>query len=157
MKSSHKWLIGAALVAVAGRAELAQWVQHIPGASALESVFFRDVAMPAGVVKSRRPPRETVAELTKQIAAAPSRADLVTLRAHEAELNLDFTTAEQDWKTYARLAGDKVEGSVALADYYHRRLQPKEELAALLQAASQPSSGRDALNARYGTAVVGAL
>ena len=104
MKSSHKWLIGAALVAVAGRAELAQWVQHIPGASALESVFFRDVAMPAGVVKSRRPPRETVAELTKQIAAAPSRADLVTLRAHEAELNLDFTTAEQDWKTYARLA-----------------------------------------------------
>ena len=147
MKSSHKCLIAAAVVVVLGRAELAQWVQHVPGASALEAVFFRNVAMPAGTVQSRRPPRETVVELTKQIAAAPSRADLVSLRAHEAELNLDFTTAEQDWKTYARLAADKTDGSITLADYYHRRLQSKEELAALLDAAAQPASGRDALNA----------
>ena len=52
---------------------------HSRAASALEAVFFRNVAMPSGVVQSRRPPRETVVELTKQIAAAPSRADLVTL------------------------------------------------------------------------------
>ena len=129
-----------------GRAELAHWVQHVPGASALEAVFFRNVAMPAGTVQSRRPPRETVLELTKQIAATPSRADLVSLRAHEAELNLDFTMAEQDWKTYARLAADKAEGSITLADYYHRRLQPNAELAALLEAAAQPASGRDGLN-----------
>jgi tetratricopeptide (TPR) repeat protein len=70
----------------------------------------------------------------------------VSLRAREAELNLDFTTAEQDWKTFARLSTDKVAGSIAIADYYHRRLQPKEELAALLEAAAQPAAGRDALN-----------
>ena len=44
------------------------------------------------------------------------------------------------------MAGDKGK-VVALADYYHRRLQPKEELAALMEAAKQPSTGRDALNA----------
>ena len=113
---------------------------------ALEPVFFRTVPMPAGPVLSRRPPRETVAELTRQIAGAPSRVDLVSLRAHEAELNLDFTTAEQDWKTFARMSADKSAGSIALADYYHRRLQPQEELTALLDAAGQPATGRDALN-----------
>jgi cellulose synthase operon protein C len=143
LKSSHKLLAFAVLIATAvSHAELAQWVQHIPGGSALEAVFFRTVPMPAGPVLSRKPPRETVVELTRQIAAAPSRADLISLRAHEAELNLDFTTAEQDWKTFARMSAD----SVALADYYHRRLQPKEELAALLDAANQPATGRDALN-----------
>lgn len=148
MKSSRKYVTGAvALIAcILGRAELAPWVQHLVGGSPLEAVFFRDVALPSGVVKSRKPPRETVAELTKQIAAAPSRADLVALRAHEAELNLDFATAEQDWKTYARIAADKIESAVALADFYHRRVQPKEELAALLTAAALPATARDALN-----------
>ncbi len=98
-------------------------------------------------VLSPKPPRETVAELTKQIAAAPSRSDLVSLRAQEAELNLDFATADKDWKTFSTMSPDKQAGSVALADYYHRRLQPQEELSALLVAASQPSMGRDALNA----------
>ena len=147
MKSSHKWLAFAALlVATAGHAELAQWVQHIAGGSALESIFFRTVAMPAGPVLSRKPPRETVAELTKQIATAPSRADLISLRAHEAELSLDFNTAERDWKTFARLSPDKTAGGIALADYYHRRAQAKEELAAVLDVASQPASSRDALD-----------
>jgi tetratricopeptide (TPR) repeat protein len=136
-------LLGAAALCFG---ELAEWVQHIATGSPLEAIFFRTVAMPAGPVQSRKPPREVVSELTKQIETAPSRADLVSLRAHEAELNLDFTTAEQDWKTYARLSADKGAGAVALADYYHRRLQPKEELAALLEAAAQPATGRDALN-----------
>ena len=94
--------------------------------------------MPAGPVQSRRPPREVVVDLTRQKIAtsAPSRADLVSLRAHEAELNLDFTTSEQDWKTYARLSADKAAGSVALADYYHRRLQPREELDRLARSGS---------------------
>ena len=140
MKSSRKFLVAGSglLIAVLANAELARWVQHIPAGSGLESVFFRTVALPAGPVQSRRPPRETVAELTKQIAATPGRTELILLRAQEAELNLDFAAAERDWKA----AGDKV----ALADYYHRRLQPKEELAALLEAASQPSVDRDALN-----------
>jgi len=140
LKSSRRFLLAGSglLVAALAHAELARWVQHIPAGSGLESVFFRTVALPAGRVQSRRPPRETVAELTKQIAAAPGRADLILLRAQEAELNLDFATAERDWKT----ASDKV----VLADYYHRRLQPEEELAALLAAASQPATDRDAIN-----------
>lgn len=149
MKFSRSNVAVACALVLAGavaNAELARWVQHIPVASALEAVFFRTIALPAGPVQSRRPPKETVAELTKQISAAPGDAGLVTLRAQEAELNLDFSRAEQDWRTYARLATDKGEGSIALADYYHRRLQPKEELAALLEAANQPAMGRDALN-----------
>ena len=147
MKSSRKLLIAGLLgTGALCFGELAEWVQHIAIGSPLEAVFFRTVNMPAGPVQSRKPPREVVVDLTRQIASAPARADLISLRAHEAELNLDFTTAEQDWKTFARMSADKAAGSVALADYYHRRLQPTEELAALLEAAAQPSTRRDGLN-----------
>jgi hypothetical protein len=130
LKSYRKLALGIAVLTTLAYAELAQWVQHIPAGSPLEAIFFKTVQMPAGPLQSRRPPRETVADLSKQIAAAPTRSDLLSLRAQEAELNLDFTTAEQDWKAYATAT----KNWVALADYYHRRLQPKEELAALLQA-----------------------
>ncbi|HYP06633.1 MAG TPA: tetratricopeptide repeat protein [Bryobacteraceae bacterium] len=149
MKSSRKLALAAGILlgsAALSFGELAQWVQHIAAGSPLEAVFFRTVTMPNGPIQSRKPPREVVAELTKQLAAAPGRADLLALRAQEAELNLDFTTAEQDWRAYARLATDKVEGAIALADYHHRRLQPEQELQALIEAAAQPSTGRDALN-----------
>ena len=149
MKSSRKWpRYCRSGCRDAGRAELAQWAQHVPGGSGIRRHFLPRLSRACRARCSRRkPPRETVAELTKQIAAAPSRADLVSLRAQEAELNLDFATADQDWKTFATMSPDKQAGSVALADYYHRRLQPQEELSALLVAASQPSMGRDALNA----------
>ena len=97
--------------------------------------------MPAGPVQSRRPPREVVVDLTRQIASAPSRTDLVSLRAHEAELNLDFTTSEQDWKTFARLSADKAAGSVALADYYHRRLATEGRTGRLARSGSATRGG----------------
>ncbi|MGH8702719.1 MAG: hypothetical protein ACREVR_16325, partial [Burkholderiales bacterium] len=122
---------------LAARAELARWVQDIDAASALRAVFFRSMALPSGLVTVRRPPRETREDLTKLLATKPTDADWLALRAREAEQQLDFAAAEADWKQHARSAG--VAGRLALADYYHRRNQPREEIAALAMVAAAPS------------------
>ncbi len=85
----------------------------------------------------RRPPVETRAELSKLIASAPGDAELYSLRALEAEQQLDFAAAEADWKKYIEAAKDKGAARVALADYYHRRLQSNDELTALAMAARE--------------------
>jgi cellulose synthase operon protein C len=85
------------------------------------------MVLPYGAIDGRRPPRETRPALTARIAAQPKDANLYRLRAGESELALDFPAAEADWKTYASLSND----GIALADYYHRRLQTAQELAAL--------------------------
>jgi hypothetical protein len=108
---------------ISTHAELARWVQNIPSPSQLEAVFLRAVTLPSGAIEIRRPPKETRVELSKLIAARPSQADLYALRAREDELQLDFTAAENDWKKAAQ--------PLDLADYYHRRIRPKEEIAAL--------------------------
>jgi hypothetical protein len=129
---------GLAILAVAAiglRAELSKWVENIDAGSRLEAEFFRNVILPAGPVPVRRPPVETRAELTKLIAAAPSDAELYTLRALEAEQQLDFAAAEADWKKNLEISSDKQGAGVQLADYYHRRLQSKEEYDALSAAA----------------------
>src|SRR5687768_8510045 len=95
--------------------------------------------MPAGPVKSRKPPKEAVAALAAPINAAPQQAALYRIRAGEAEQALDFARAEVDWQRYSQLAADKFEAGIALADYYHRRLEPQKELTALLVAAALPS------------------
>ena len=103
------------IAGLVGHAELGRWVQDIPSPSRLEAVFFRgDV---------RRPPKETRADLSKLIASSPSQKDLYALRGHEDELQLDFAAAEADWKK----AGSQLD----LADFYERRIRPKEEIAAL--------------------------
>ena len=116
---------------LAARADLSRWVQDIAAPSHLQAVFFRLMPLSGGSVEFRRPPKETRPELTKLIAAAPSQADLLALRAHEDELQLDFTAAGEDWKHYVQLASDKIAANLALADFYHRRLQPTDEIAAL--------------------------
>lgn len=131
-----KWRLSAFAAAVliagmAGRAELARWVQDIPSPSRLEAVFFRAVAVPAGTIEIRRPPKETRAELTKLIAASPAQADLYALRAREDELQLDFNAAENDWKKAAQLASNKIAAAIDLADFYHRRIRPRDEIATL--------------------------
>ncbi len=107
----------------AGHAELSRWVENIEPSGKLEAVFFR-----LGV---RRPAKETRPELSKLIAGSSSTKDLYSLRALEDEQALDFAAAEADWKQY----GDPL----SLADFYHRRLQPGEELAALDAAAREPA------------------
>ena len=143
MKFSRKaFIILTALVAstsLALRADLSELLQNVDSSSRLQSVFFRNVTLPSGLVPVRRPPKETRADLTKLINAAPSDAELVSLRALEDEQQLDFGAAEADWKKYIDLAQDKGAARLALADYYHRRLQPKDEFAALTFAAREPT------------------
>ncbi|MGH9668754.1 MAG: hypothetical protein ACRD3A_01395, partial [Terriglobales bacterium] len=91
-----------ALLAIGARADLARWVQDVEAAGRLEAVFFRAVALPGGPALVRRPPEETRAALSQLISAAPSDAELLSLRALEDEQQLDFAAAEADWKQYAQ-------------------------------------------------------
>ncbi|HUB83073.1 MAG TPA: hypothetical protein VMB03_29940 [Bryobacteraceae bacterium] len=119
------WLVLLATLAL--RAELSEWVQNLAADTGLRSIFFRPMALPYGTIDGRRPPRETRPALAARIAASPKDAYLYRLRAGEDELALDFRAAEADWKSFAGLSGD----GIALADYYHRRLETTRELAAL--------------------------
>ncbi len=146
MKSFRSYSIaGAALLLVAAigaQGNLTRWLQDVEAQSKFDAVFFKSVALPSGSVAVRRPPAETRAELGKLIQAAPAEADLYSLRALEAESQLDFAAAEADWKKYVETAADKAMANIALADYYHRRLQPREEQAALNAAATQAAYAR---------------
>jgi hypothetical protein len=128
-------LLIAICTVVALRAELNRWTEDIDSGNRLEAVFFRTVLFPSGPVPMRRPPKETRPELSKLLAAAPSDAELYSLRALEAEQQLDFPAAEADWKKYVDTAADKGAARLALADYYHRRIQVNEEYTALVMAA----------------------
>ncbi len=137
MKSFRNFAIAILLLgAIAAEGNLSRFLQDIESSSRYDAVFFKSVALPSGSVAARRTPAETRAELGKLIQAAPAEADLYSLRALEAEAQLDFNAAEADWTKFVELAADKAAANVALADYYHRRLQPRSELAALNAAAT---------------------
>jgi cellulose synthase operon protein C len=139
LKSGRR-ILAAAAVAICGafliRGELQPWVQHIPAGPAL-SALFRNAPMPGGPVPILRPPAETRPALTQLISAAPRDASLYRLRAQADELALDFAAAEADWKTYAANTSDQYGARIELADFYHRRNQPRDELAALTAASNE--------------------
>ena len=135
-------LIAAVLCALTLHAELGEWVEHLAVESGLQRVFFRTMSLPAGAVEARRPPAETRPALAELIAARPTSADLYRLRASEAELALDFTAAEADWRKYAQLHADRAASYLALADFYHRRLRPADEVQALDMVATPASFAR---------------
>ena len=151
MKYSLRWILAAdrrkftrittLLILACGvvglRAELTRWAENVESGSRLEAVFFKG--------SMRRPPVETRAELTRLIASAPADEELYSLRGLEDEQQLDFAAAEADWKKYVELAKDKGAARVALADYYHRRLQSTDELTALAMAAREPGPESDRL------------
>ncbi|HEY3841600.1 MAG TPA: hypothetical protein VGL72_33750, partial [Bryobacteraceae bacterium] len=112
-------LVSAALL----RAELQEWVQHLPAGDWLK-VFVDGTAF-------RRPPNETRPALTQLISANPKEAALYKLRAREAELQLDFTAAESDWRTYVQLSASSAAAWRELAAYYDRRHQPAQQVDAL--------------------------
>jgi hypothetical protein len=135
----------AKLAALAASATLAwaglgDWVQTLRNDAATQHALFRPMAMPSGAVDVRRPPSETRPELSKPIAAQPANAELRRLRASEAELAMDYAAAEADWREYARLAADHSGAAIALADFYHRRLRPLDEIQALDRAAEAGST-----------------
>jgi tetratricopeptide (TPR) repeat protein len=94
--------------------------------------------MPGGTVPILLPPAESRPALTKLISSAPGDSMLYRLRAQEAEVALDFAAAEADWKAYAGRATNRYAAQIELADFYHRRIRPRAELAALTAAAAAP-------------------
>jgi Tfp pilus assembly protein PilF len=137
LKWRRNFLAAAAVAAaVAARGELADYIQRLELADRLQGVFFHSATLPGGAVLVRRPPAEARQALSLMITASPNEARLYELRAREAELLLDFTAAEADWKKHAGLVQDRAAGQIALADFYHRRLRPAEEIEALRAAQS---------------------
>jgi hypothetical protein len=116
---------------VSARGALPSWFRNIEASSAIEAAFFRAMAMPGGAVLFRRPPAETRPALADLIKAQPSNAELYSLRALEDEQQLDFPAAESDWKKYAETAAARTSARIALADFYHRRLRPLDEIKVL--------------------------
>jgi len=124
-------------------------VQHIPSGRAIAALF-RTVPMPGGAVPVLRPPAEARPALTAMIAAAGSDVALYRLRAHEAELALDFAAAETDWKVCVDRASDPYAARIELADFYRRRLRSRDELAALTAAATAPDDPLQPATAQRG-------
>jgi len=133
--------------ALAISSELDPWVQHIAAGQAIAALF-RAVTMPGGSVPILRPPGETRPELTKLIDGAPRESMLYRLRAQEAEVAQDFSAAEADWKTYAQIDTDRYAAQIELADFYHRRIRPREELAVLTAAATTKDDPLQPANAQ---------
>ena len=101
--------------------------------------------LPGGDVLFRRPPSETRTALGAIITKQPKDAELYSLRAQEDEQQLDFTAAESDWKTYTANSADPMEAQIALADFYHRRLRPSDEISALSIVARAPVDSSERL------------
>ncbi len=129
--------LSIAMLGVALRADLAPWVQRQPAGSVLDALL-RAMPLPGGPVRFRRPPSETRPALAKLIGADPKNAALYRLRAQEAEMQLDFSAAESDWKAFADLARDRGEGYLELADFYHRRARAAAEIGALQTVGTLP-------------------
>jgi len=127
--------IGGAIAAVG---ELPSWIRNVEANSVLEAAFFRMMSLPNGAVAFRRPPRETRPVLGELIKAQPHRVDLYSLQALEDEQQLDFASAESDWKAYVENSSDKIDAQLALADFYHRRLRPSDEIKILSLVATAP-------------------
>jgi predicted Zn-dependent protease len=125
------------------RAELASWLRNIEAGSSLEAVFFRLMALPNAEVLFRRPPSETRPALTELLRKQPDNEELYALRALEDEQQLDNVSAEADWKNYLSKSRDKPGAELALADFYHRRLRPWEEITALAVVAAAPASASE--------------
>jgi len=123
---------------VSALGELPSWIRNIEASSSIEAVFFRMMSMPSGAVAFRRPPRETRPELANLIKTQPHAAELYSLRALEDEQQLDFTAAESDWKAYVENSSDKISAQLAIADFYHRRLRPADEIKTLSLIANAP-------------------
>src|SRR5262249_23958831 len=124
---------------LAARAAMPEWVQNIEVRSLMEATIFRTVPLPTGPITIRRPPAESVPALGDLVKQNPQQSDLYSLKALEAEQKLQFTAAETDWKLYLQNASYKAVAQMSLADFYHRRHQPKEEVNALSATARMPS------------------
>jgi hypothetical protein len=127
------------------RGALPEWIRNVEARTEIEAAFFRTMPLPGGDVLFRRPPAETRAALGAIITKQPKDAELYSLRALEDEQQLDFMAAETDWKSYATNAADPTEAQLTLADFYHRRLRPSDEISALSIVARAPADSSERL------------
>ncbi|HEY6263795.1 MAG TPA: tetratricopeptide repeat protein [Candidatus Acidoferrum sp.] len=145
------WFAGAVLPlvaagwAVTARGALPYWILNVEAGTAIECAFFRMMALPYGNVLFRRPPAETRPALGELIQQKPAEAELYSLRGLEDEQQLDFAAAESDWKMYVEKSADKAAAQLALADFYHRRLRPQDEIAELSIVAGGPGDAAENL------------
>jgi predicted Zn-dependent protease len=128
---------------VSASGALPAWIRNTEARSEIEAAFFRLMSLPGGEVLFRRPPHETRPALGELIKKQPKGAELYSLRALEDEQQLDFAAAEADWKIYAENSANKGTGQLALADFYHRRLRPTEEIKALSMVAGAPADASE--------------
>ena len=142
IKRTRLLLVGALVVSVgvtlAAMGELPSWIRNVEANSAIEAAFFRMMSLPNGAVAFRRPPSETRPALGELIKGQPHNAELYSLRALEDEQQLDFTAAESDWRAYVENSSDKISAELALADFYHHRLRPADEIKILSLVATAP-------------------
>ena len=87
----------------------------------------------------RRLPGEARNALNQLVSKSPNDPELYRMRARADEAQLDFAAEEADWQKYAQLASDKADGQLQLADFYHRRVRPLDEVKALAAAAQTPT------------------
>ena len=120
-----------------------EWLQNAEANSAVESALYRLMALPTGDVLYSRPPQESRPELDKLLAAGAPEPALYSLRALNDEQALDFTAAENDWKSWAKHAPDGSAAELDLAAFYGRRLRPLDEIAALNEVARAPSPAKE--------------
>jgi len=125
--------------AVQAHADLPAWMQQVVSASSIESALYRLMDIPGLGTLYPRPPAEARTELSSLVAKNPADPELYALRAQTDEQALEFTAAEADWKAYAARAKDTSAAQLDLADFYHRRLQPQQEIATLTAVAAAPS------------------
>ena len=130
VKYSRALIVPALVLLVASAGWAAMEWKDVEAGSAIEAALYRWMPMPVGKVLGLRPPHEAVAGLGDLIAKQPS-AELYSLRAMNDEASLDFAKAEADWKKYVETTPDKVRAQFALADFYHRRLRPTDEVTVL--------------------------
>lgn len=133
-------LVIVAGFALSAKGELPAWIRNIEAKTDVERAFFRAMHLPYGDVLFRRPPAEMRPALGELIQQQPTNADLYSLAALEDERRLDFTSAEKDWKLYSGKAANKAAAQLDLADFYHRRLRPQEEIAVLRGLGNSPST-----------------
>jgi len=130
-------------VGVRARADLAPWMQDVVSGSAIEAALYRVMSLPGVKVMYPRPATEACGHVDALVKGKPDDAQLYALRAHVEEQSLDFAAAEQDWKAFAAKDADKADGAMQLADFYARRVEGPQEIAALEQAAAVPTEGNE--------------
>jgi tetratricopeptide (TPR) repeat protein len=129
-------VLGALTVPLAAKATLPDWLQHVVGASTVESALYRAMQLPSLQALYPRPPKEAASELSRLIATNSSNAELYQMRARTEEQALDEPAAESDWKLYVAHSPDPAAARLELADFYQRRLMIPQEIAVLKEVAA---------------------